>query len=155
MFQFVNPNENINNYNKINKTQILLNSYYFLNEEIMSNPVSSVVGENWYVKDVSWESTIAHELGHYISFVIFLRENGIENITFVNAENENKINEAEDLLFDSLDLDNKKYLEVAIDFYSRLTKLDDATLELNDFTKEEIAEGLADASNKYGIVINA
>lgn len=73
----------------------------------------------------------------------------------VNLINENKINEAEDLLFDSLDLDNKKYLEVAIDFYSRLTKLDDATLELNDFTKEEIAEGLADVSNKYGIVINA
>lgn len=73
----------------------------------------------------------------------------------VNLINENKINEAEDLLFDSLDLNNKKYLEVAIDFYSRLTKLDDATLELNDFTKEEIAEGLADVSNKYGIVINA
>ena len=73
----------------------------------------------------------------------------------VNLINENKINEAEDLLFDSLDLDNKKYLEVAIDFYARLTKLDDATLELNDFTKEEIAEGLADVSNKYGIVINA
>lgn len=72
----------------------------------------------------------------------------------VNLINENKINEAEDLLFDSLDLDNKKYLEVAIDFYSRLTKLDDATLELNDFTKEEIAEGLADVSNKYGISIN-
>lgn len=73
----------------------------------------------------------------------------------VNLINENKINEAEDLLFDSLDLDNKKYLEVAIDFYARLTKLDDATLKLNDFTKEEIAEGLADVSNKYGIVINA
>lgn len=72
----------------------------------------------------------------------------------VNLINENKINEAEDLLFDSLDLDNKKYLEVAIDFYARLTKLDDATLELNDFTKEEIAEGLADVSNKYGISIN-
>ena len=72
----------------------------------------------------------------------------------VNLINENKINEAEDLLFDSLDLNNKKYLEVAIDFYSRLTKLDDATLELNDFTKEEIAEGLADVSNKYGISIN-
>lgn len=93
MFQFVNPNENINDYNKINKTQILLNSYYFLNEEIMSNSVTSVVGEDWYIKDVSWESTIAHELGHYISFLIILRENGMENITFVTAENENKINE--------------------------------------------------------------
>ncbi len=93
MFQFVNPNEDINFYNKVNKTQILLNSYYFLNENVMSNPIESVVGENWYVKDATWESTISHELGHYITFVIFLRENGLENITFVTKDNENKIYE--------------------------------------------------------------
>lgn len=29
MFQFVNTNEDITKYNKVNKTQILLNSYYF------------------------------------------------------------------------------------------------------------------------------
>ena len=34
MFQFVNANEDITKYNKVNKTQILLNSYYFLNEEV-------------------------------------------------------------------------------------------------------------------------
>lgn len=93
MFQFVNANNNINSYNKVNKTQILLNSYYFLNDDIMSNPVSSIVGEDWYVKDATWESTIAHELGHYISFTAFLKQNGISNITYVTAENESKIND--------------------------------------------------------------
>ena len=92
MYQFVNPNEDINNYNKVNKTQILLNSYYFLNEKIMSNPLESVTGKNWYVKDATWESTISHELGHYLTFVIFLRANDLENITFITKENENKIN---------------------------------------------------------------
>lgn len=92
MFQFVNTNNDINSYNKVNKTQILLNSYYFLNDDIMSNSVSSVVGEDWYVKDATWESTIAHELGHYVSFAAFLRQNGLNNITFVTAENEEKIN---------------------------------------------------------------
>lgn len=67
---------------------------------------------------------------------------------------EDKINEAEDLLFDKLDTNDQKYLEVALDFYSRLTKLDEDTLERNDFTKEEIAEGLADVSSKFGLVIN-
>lgn len=67
---------------------------------------------------------------------------------------EYKINEAEDLLFDKLDTNDQKYLEVALDFYSRLTKLDEDTLERNDFTKEEIAEGLADVSSKFGLVIN-
>ena len=92
MFQFVNTNNDIKLYNKVNKTQILLNSYYFLNDDIMNNPVSSVVGDDWYVKDASWESTIAHELGHYISFTAYLRQNGLNNITYVTAENEEKIN---------------------------------------------------------------
>lgn len=92
MFQFVNPNEDINSYNKVNKTQILLNSYYFLNENVMKTPVQDVVGKEWYIKDATWETTIAHELGHYITFVIFLRENNLENITFVTKENESKIN---------------------------------------------------------------
>lgn len=67
---------------------------------------------------------------------------------------EDKINEAEDILFDKLDTNDQKYLEVALDFYSRLTKLDEDTLERNDFTKEEIAEGLVDVSSKFGLVIN-
>ena len=92
MFQFVNANEDIKKFNKVNKTQILLNSYYFLNEDIMNAPISSVVGSDWYVNDATWESTIAHELGHYISFTIFLRQNNLNNITFVTEENEDKIN---------------------------------------------------------------
>lgn len=92
MYQFANSNEDIKEYNKVNKTQILLNSYYFLNDDIMKNPVTSVVGEDWYVKDVTWESTIAHELGHYISFVVYLKEKGLKDIIFVTKENEETIN---------------------------------------------------------------
>ena len=92
MFQFVNPVEDINNYNKVNKTQILLNSYYFLNENIISNSLENVVGDNWYVKDATWESTIAHELGHYITFKAFLKQNNLNDITFVTKDNEKNIN---------------------------------------------------------------
>ena len=87
MYQFVNINENIKKYNKVNKTQILLNSYYFLNENTLNKSVESVVGDNWYVKDATWESTIAHEFGHYISFYTLLKKNNIDNITFINNEN--------------------------------------------------------------------
>lgn len=92
MFQFINPNENISIYNKVNKTQILLNSYYFLNDFMLSKPIDDFVGDNWYVKDATWESTIAHELGHYISFKILLKENNLDNITFVTNNNINIIN---------------------------------------------------------------
>ena len=86
MYQFVNNKEDINNYNKVNKTQILLNSYYFLNEN------NSVLNTNWYVKDATLETTIAHELGHYIVFKAFLNENNLDNIILVTKENEEKIN---------------------------------------------------------------
>jgi enoyl-[acyl-carrier-protein] reductase (NADH) len=64
-----------------------------------------------------------------------------------------KINEAENLLFEKIDTDDKRYLEFAIDFYSRLNKLDDFTLENSGFTRKEIEEGLRDAANIFGISI--
>lgn len=91
LYQFVNINEDINLFNKVNKTQILLNSYYFLNKEMLESNLENLVGENWYVNDATWESTIAHELGHYISFVILLKENGLSNITFETPINQTQI----------------------------------------------------------------
>ena len=83
MYQFVN----INSYNKVNKTQILINSYYFLNEDIISKPIEN----NLYVEDATWESTIAHEYGHYISFVALLKKYNLDNITLVTKDNEELI----------------------------------------------------------------
>ena len=84
--QFVNRNEDINNYNKVNKTQILLNSYYFLNKK-------EKIKENFYVKDATLESLIAHELGHYITFVALLKEKNITSITLTTKENEKELEE--------------------------------------------------------------
>lgn len=118
-YQFVNPNEDIKSYNKVNKTQILLNSYYFLNKNVINQNIEDVVGKNWYVNGATWESTLAHELGHYINFVIFLRNNGLENITFITENNENKVNTlikiydsgefSKQILLQALDNYNNKY----------------------------------------------
>ena len=93
IYQFVNSNEDISNYNKVNKTQILLNSYYFLNENILNSSIENIVGDNWYVKDATWESLIIHELGHYLTFVALLKEQEINDITLITKENEAKFNE--------------------------------------------------------------
>ena len=82
---FVNNNLDIKEYNKVNKTEILLNSYYFLNKDILSKGLK----ENWYPNNVSYESLIAHELGHYITFVTLLKQNNIDNITLVTKDNIN------------------------------------------------------------------
>ncbi len=94
MYQFVNVKDSLNKYNKVNKTQILLNSYYYLNKNILDKGVESVVGENYYVKDATFESAIAHELGHYLTFAIYLKENNIDSITYLTKENEYQINNA-------------------------------------------------------------
>jgi len=64
-----------------------------------------------------------------------------------------KINEAEDLLFERLDINDMIYLLVAIDFYNRLNSLDDEALERGDFSKEEIERGMATIQGIYDISI--
>ncbi len=87
-YEFVNSNSTLN---KVNKTQILLNSYYYLNEEILNSEFSATMG-NYYVNNASFESLIAHEFGHYITFVSYLKQNGIKNIMLVNRDNEDLLN---------------------------------------------------------------
>lgn len=92
LYQFVNIDEDIKSFNKVNKTQILLNSYYYLNKDILEKNLSNLLLENYYVPDATIYSLIAHELGHYISFVLLLKENNLENITYQTINNQNKIN---------------------------------------------------------------
>ena len=117
MFEFVNPGEDINIYNRVNKTQILLNSYYFLNDDILARDVSSTIGNGFYVDDVTWESTIAHEFGHYITFKLFLKENNIDSITFVDVNNEQMINDYMKM-YDS-GVFSKGIVDTAIDNYNQ------------------------------------
>ncbi len=66
---------------------------------------------------------------------------------------EGNINEAEDLLFEKLDYSNPRYIELALDFYSRLNDLDDSFLAENNFSREEIEEGLKEIAKELGIFI--
>lgn len=62
-----------------------------------------------------------------------------------------RINEAENLLFEKTDKNNRRFLELAVDFYAKLNRLDDITLGNNDFTRQEIEEGLKDVANIFGV----
>jgi uncharacterized protein DUF6483 len=64
-----------------------------------------------------------------------------------------KINEAENLLFEKLDSKNKRYMELALDFYQRLNDLDDEFLEEHNFPRDEIEQGLKDIVKEFGISI--
>lgn len=62
-----------------------------------------------------------------------------------------KINEAENLLFSELDSTNKKYMELALDFYGRLNSFDREFLDNNNFCREEIEQGLKEIAKEFGM----
>lgn len=66
---------------------------------------------------------------------------------------EARVNEAEDLLFEELDQYGITCLRAALDFYARLNEFDDETLTRNGFEREEIAQGLEDIKNMFGIIL--
>ena len=65
-----------------------------------------------------------------------------------------KINEAENLLFDKIDVQNPKHLAIAINFFDKLNKLTDETLDSSNYSREEINQGLNDILDKFGIKID-
>ena len=64
-----------------------------------------------------------------------------------------KINEAENLLYERIDINDLIYLLVAVDFYNRLNSLDDETLEKCNFSRNEIESGMNTIQGIYGISI--
>ncbi len=64
---------------------------------------------------------------------------------------ENKINTAENMLFDVFDKKKPFHLAIGIDFYARVAELSPEALEAADFTLEEVGEGLTDMMNFYGV----
>lgn len=79
------------------------------------------------------------------------KKSNILHKDLIKLISENKINEAENILFSEFDPLDKNKIAVAIDFYNRLNNLDDETLKINDFTRKEIKEGLDDISKTLGM----
>lgn len=57
---------------------------------------------------------------------------------------------AENLIYEHLDGIDRQWLQIAIEFYSRLNECSDAYLMEHDFSREEIADGLQYLRDRYG-----
>lgn len=64
---------------------------------------------------------------------------------------EGKINEAENLIYEMTEETDESNLKMALLFYSYLNDKDDDFLEDNNFSREEIKQGLLDVASKYGL----
>jgi len=110
---------------------------------------------------------IISNLVNFLAKIVFGKSNAVyeisEDVQFKASDDLHKellellskgeINEAENLLFDRFDPNDKRQIMVAIDFYRRLNSFDDEFLEKSNFTREEIEEGLRDIANKAGIIL--
>lgn len=68
-----------------------------------------------------------------------------------NLIRERKICEAENLLFENIDVDNKEYLALALDFYQTINQMTDDELEAHNFSKQEINDGIEEIMHKFHI----
>ena len=66
---------------------------------------------------------------------------------------EGRVNDAENLLFDSVNVNDINDLCVALDFYDRLNKWNNDDLEEHGFSREEIQEGLDEIMELFGASI--
>lgn len=78
-----------------------------------------------------------------------------ENFMFYMLNNmlgEKKINEAENIIFEMIEENkSRENLKNALWFYNKLQKLSDDELYENDFSREEIAEGLGAIKKIYDL----
>ncbi len=62
-----------------------------------------------------------------------------------------EINRAENLLFEQLDFSDSTTLPIVLGFYQHLNGFSDKELEMGNYSREEIFEGLTDCAEQYGI----
>ena len=89
-FEFA-KSDTYSSYPWIYKTEILLNSSYFLNQEKLNSTVSDASITGHFPPNATTYSPVAHELGHYLSFVALLNYYKTNSILLVDKSDSEKI----------------------------------------------------------------
>ncbi|NLC48519.1 MAG: hypothetical protein GX758_04085, partial [Tenericutes bacterium] len=76
------------------KTQILLNSAYFLNIQRMEASIKNAVEVGHFPPNSNRYSTVAHEFGHYLSFLAMMKENKLDYVLISDLDSDTFIKSA-------------------------------------------------------------
>ena len=110
------------------KTQLLLNTTYFLNRERLEATVFDSVSANHFPKNATIYSPIAHELGHYLSFLALMKSYKLDSILLVDSKNINKFYDVYD------DFAENKYSYTLIEeAYNKYIKDTNSTINIDEF----------------------
>ena len=85
-FKFATSNDSTS-YPWVFKTQIILNTSYYLNTERLENTVIASSKSGHFPKNTTVYSPVAHELGHYLSFLAMTKKYNFESVELINNEN--------------------------------------------------------------------
>ncbi|MCI6000640.1 MAG: DUF6483 family protein [Finegoldia magna] len=70
-----------------------------------------------------------------------------------NLIEEDRINDAENILFKKLETNNLMYATIATRFYDKLKGLPDEKLQKSNYSRDEILQGLNDMCDMFGLEI--
>ena len=70
-----------------------------------------------------------------------------------NLIEEDRINDAENILFEKLETNNLMYATIATRFYEKLKGLSDEKLQKSNYSRDEILQGLNDMCDMFGLEI--
>lgn len=83
---------------------------------------------------------------------VTISEDELLEIMIGKCLSDGKINEAENMIFEAIrSRKSAKDLEIALSFYEEINKWDKDKLTKNNFSKQEIVEGLEDVKKLYGL----
>ena len=89
-FQFA-TSSSMSTYPWVYKMQIFLNSSYFLNEKKLENVVKTSGETGHFPKNTTRYSPVAHEMGHYLSFVALMKKYKLNSTIYVTSSNQDKL----------------------------------------------------------------
>lgn len=90
-YYFIMPSNG--GYPIISKNSILLNTEYFLNSDYMVSSIDSAVRRGHFPPNANRTSAVAHEFGHYLSFICAMKKHNVKSVLFINADNYNALAE--------------------------------------------------------------
>lgn len=90
MFSFATSNSS-STYPWVIKTQVLLSSQYFLNKTKLEASVKSSSTSGHFPPNSTVYSPVAHELGHYLSFLAMMKYYNLDSILLIDNNNINSL----------------------------------------------------------------
>ena len=90
-FAFASSNT-LSTYPTVKKTQVLFNASYFLNLNKLKISIRNAARSGWFANNASVESLIAHEFGHYLSFLINMNEYDMNGILVIQQNKSSTYN---------------------------------------------------------------